>query len=71
VKNKSVDCSTFATPTAEIKTVWRSWISSDTNIDMGLSPGPLKEHITKVRDANSSIRDDLARFKNMLKKLNT
>ena len=61
------------TPSSEVKKAWRFFAEGASNADVpvGLSPAPLKDHIHKIRGANSLIREDLERFRSMLARMSS
>jgi hypothetical protein len=58
-------------PRTHVKEAWTTWVVNDPKpvVDMGLSPASFKDHIHRLRGANTLMRDDISRFRETLKRL--
>ena len=58
-------------PRTHVKQAWTAWVINDPKpaADMGLSPASFKDHIHRLRGANTLMRDDISRFRETLKRL--
>ena len=58
-------------PRTHVKQAWTAWVVNDPKpaADMGLSPASFKNHIHRLRGANTLMRDDISRFRETLKRL--
>jgi len=60
----------IATPRTNVKQAWTAWVVNEPKpTDMGLSPASFKDHIHRLRGANTLMRDDISRFRETLKRL--
>jgi len=59
-----------AMPRSHVKQAWSAWVINEPKpADMGLSPASFKDHIHRLRGANTLMRDDISRFRETLKRL--
>jgi hypothetical protein len=53
-----------------IDLAWTRWARNGSKpVDMGLSPASFKDHLHRLRGANTLMRDDISRFRETLKRL--